>query len=199
MSASSALVPPRPAPTRRQIHPLLRQRYSPHAFRDEPVSPKATERVLEAARWAPSSFNEQPWRFLVADRFEQPGTHAAIVDVLAEGNQAWASKAPVLILTAAKTSFDRNGEENPHARHDVGLAMAQFTMQATAEGLGVHQMGGFDAEQAKRRFGLADDVDPVTVVALGRPAPRDEIPADLAEREEASRQRRPLEEIVLDG
>lgn len=186
----------KPAPARREIHPLLRERYSPHAFTDEPVPETVLERLLEAARWAPSSFNEQPWRFVVADRQRDPATHAAIVDVLAEGNQAWASEAPVLVLTVAKTTFDFNGEANPHARHDVGLAMAQLTFQATTEGIGVHQMGGFDAEAAREAFAIPEGFEPVTAVALGYPAGPEGLPEELAERAQAPRERLPLDEIV---
>jgi nitroreductase len=193
---TAELAHPKPAPTERSIHPLLVERYSPHAFTDEPVPEAVLERLLAAARWAPSSFNEQPWRFVVAHRERDPDTHAAIVDVLAEGNQAWASEAPVLVLTVTKQTFSFNGEPNAHARHDVGLAAAQLTVQATAEGIGVHQMAGFDAEAARQRFGIPESFEPVTAIALGYPAGPDELGDELAERASGPRERRPLDEIV---
>lgn len=199
MSAAVDLVPRKPAPADREIHHLLRERYSPHAFADEPVPEPVLERLLEAARWAPSSFNEQPWRFVVAERSRDPTTHEALVEVLAEGNRAWARDAPALALTAAKRTFDFNGEENAHARHDVGLAVAQLTLQATAEGLGVHQMAGFDAEAAREAFELPEGVDPVTVIAIGYPASPEALPDELAERETAPRERLALDEIAHRG
>lgn len=199
MSAAADLVHRKPAPADREIHSLLRARYSPHAFADEPIAEPVLERLLEAARWAPSSFNEQPWRFVVADRRRDSDTHQALVEVLAEGNQAWARDAPVLVLTAAETTFDFNGEENPHARHDVGLAVAQLTVQATAEGLGVHQMAGFDAEAAREAFALPEGVEPVTVIGIGYPGSPEQLPDELAEREQAPRERLPLDRTVHRG
>lgn len=178
------------------IHPLLAERYSPHAFQDRPVPEEALVRLLEAARWAPSSFNEQPWRFLVGRRSDGSGTWEQIFATLAEGNQAWAQHAPVLVLAAAKRTFAFNGEENPHAWHDVGLAMAQLTVQATREGLGVHQMAGFDGEQARERFGIPEDLEPVSVTAVGYPGDPSQLTEELRERAEGPSEREPLAEVA---
>jgi nitroreductase len=184
------------APTEREIHPLLAERYSPHAFADRDVPEEALGRLLEAARWAPSSFNEQPWRFLVGTRSTSPETREAILEILAEGNQAWAEEAPVLVLSATRKRFSFNDEPNAHARHDVGLAMAQLTVQATAEGLGVHQMAGFDADAARERFAIPEELEPVSVTAIGYPGDPGELDEQLRERATGPRQRDPVDEIV---
>lgn len=194
--ASADVASARQAPTERPIHPLLEQRYSPHAFADREVPEPVLERLLEAARWAPSSFNEQPWRFLVGRRVDEVDTRERILDVLAEGNQAWAEQAPVLVLAVTKRAFSFNDEPNAHARHDVGLAMAQLTLQATAEGLGVHQMAGFDEQAAREGFAIPEGFEPVSVTAIGYPGDPDELPEELAERATGPREREPLAELA---
>src|SRR5207237_4302235 len=130
------------------IHDLLRRRWSPRAFADRLVDPDKLRSLLEAARWAPSSFNEQPWAFVVATRDRQE-EFARVLGCLVEFNQTWAKSAAALMLTFARLTFDRNGQPNRHAYHEVGLAMANLTVQATAEGLAVHQMAGIVVEKAR--------------------------------------------------
>lgn len=179
------------------VHRILNGRYSPRAFSDRSVTDEELELVLEAARWAPSSMNEQPWRFLVTRR-DGPG-HAALLDTLNPSNQVWAQKAPVLILTMAHRMLSRNGKENFHAWHDIGLATAQFTAQATALGMGVHILGGFHNAAARTAFNIPGTLDLVSVLVLGFPGDADQLPVDLKERELRHSVRRPLGELVHYG
>jgi len=171
------------------LHELIRKRRSPAAFSAEPIPPEELESLLEAARWAASSYNEQPWRFVVADRSRDPEGFARVVSTLAPVNAAWAAGAPVLIAAAAKTGFSHNGKPNHHAHYDTGAAVAQLTLQATALGIGVHQMGGFDAGKARAALNIPEGFEPVVVLAVGYPA----------EGPSRPRQRRPLSELVFHG
>ncbi len=179
------------------IDPLLSERFSPRAFSDRPVTDLELELVLEAARWAPSSMNEQPWRFLVTRRGGEG--HADLLATLSASNAVWAHKAPVLILNLAHRYLARNGQENHHARHDLGAAIALLTVQATALGMGLHQLGGFQPEAARTAFAVPDQYDIVSVVALGFPGDPDTLPADLKERELRRSPRKPLSEVVSFG
>ena len=142
------------------IHDLLKHRWSPRAFADRAVEPDNLRSLLEAARWSPSSYNEQPWAFVVATR-DRPEEFARVLGCLVEFNQTWAKSAPVLMLTFAHLSFDRNGQPNRHAYHDVGLAVANLTLQATAERLAVHQMAGIVPDKVRATFGVPEGWDPV--------------------------------------
>ena len=188
----------KPAQTDLPLHDLLRRRWSPRAFADRSVASEALRTLIEAARWAPSAMNEQPWRFLVADR-DNRVEFERMLACLVPGNQRWAKHAPVLILTVAQTSFARNQKPNPHAWHDVGLAIATLTVQATALGLSVHQMGGIDRDAIRETYGIPDGFEPVTAVAIGYPGEPDTLEDDLAERERAPRSRKPQAEIAFAG
>jgi nitroreductase len=170
------------------IHELLQRRYSPKEFVDRSVSKEAIRTLVEAARWAPSCFNEQPWRFIVATQ-DQPAELEKLLGCLAPTNQSWAKSAPVLMLSVAKLTFTRNDKPNRHAYHDVGLAVSQLVLQASALDLFVHQMAGFDADKARRTYGMPADFDPVAAIAIGY---SDESP-------KASRSRRPHDEIAFSG
>jgi nitroreductase len=170
------------------VHELIRQRRSPRVFQDRAVPREILVSLFEAARWAASSFNEQPWRFLVTTR-EDPEEHARLLDCLSPKNQEWARYAPVLMLSVASTRFARNDRPNRHAFHDVGLAVSQLTLQATSLGLAVHQMAGFDADRSRAAYAIPEGFDPVAAIALGYPA--EEPPKD--------RSRRPLEDLVFRG
>lgn len=179
------------------LHPVLNERYSPRSFSDRPVTDPELELVLEAARWAPSSMNEQPWRFLVT---RQGGEgHTELLSALNHSNRVWADKAPVLILTMVHRTLARNGQENFHARHDLGFAVAQLTAQATALGMGLHQLGGFQAPVARAAFSVPDEFDLVSVLALGFPGEVDRLPMELREREARKTPRRSLIELVSYG
>ncbi len=184
--------------TQPAIHDLLRRRWSPRAFSARPVEPEKLRSLLEAARWAPSSYNEQPWNFLVVRR-DNPQEFERMVSVLADSNALWASQAPVLVLSVAKTYFERNREPNRHAFHDVGLAVGNLSIQATALGLYVHQMAGFDAEKARKLFAIPEGYQPVTMIAVGYLSQPDGLPDPPRERENAPRRRKPLEDFVFTG
>jgi nitroreductase len=188
----------KPAETETPIHELIGRRWSPRAFSDQPVEPNKLRSVLEAARWAASSRNEQPWAFVIATR-DDPKNFQALVDVLMSANQAWAQNAPVLILTLAHTQWTKEGTPNRVALHDLGLAVSNLVIQATALGLSTHQMGGFDVEAARKRFQVPAGWEPLSVVALGYPGDVDTLPEGLREREMSQRQRKPLEEFVFSG
>ncbi len=180
------------------IRVLLRRRRSGFAFSERRVEPEEVRGVLEAARWAPSSYNEQPWSFLVATADESE-EYERMAGCLAEGNRRWACRAPVLLLSVARTRFSKNGRENRHALHDVGLATGNLILQATALGLSAHAMGGFDRGRARELYGIPEDHEPVAVIALGYPGDTESLPGDLRERETAPRARRPLAEFVYAG
>lgn len=138
------------AETQYTVHELIRGRWSPRAFSNRTVERDKLLSLLEAARWAASSYNEQPWSLIVATQ-DQPSEYARLLSCLVEFNQSWAQSAPVLMLSVAKLHFDRNGKENRHAFHDVGAAASNLATQAIALDLFVHQMAGFDAQKARRR------------------------------------------------
>jgi nitroreductase len=188
----------KPAPVRFPIHPLLARRWSPRALDpDRPVETETVLGILEAARWAPSSGNEQPWRFLLFDS-RDPGALEAARSCLVEGN-AWARKAPVLLLSVASETYTRNGKPNSLARHDVGLATENLLLQATESGLAVHPMAGFDSEKARQLFQIPEGHAPLAMIALGYPGSIENLPEELLKRETAPRSRKALEEWVFAG
>ena len=179
------------------VHPLLSQRWSPRGFDTQHVvTEDALTALLEAARWAPSANNSQPWRFLVARRGDRD--FATLVELLAAGNQTWAQHSSALVLVAAET-VDAAGAARSHALYDTGQAVAQLVAQAQAEGLSTHQMGGFDAVGAAQRFAFSTGLTPVVVVAVGQHDPAAVLPEALAARETAPRTRLPLDELVLNA
>lgn len=184
------------------VHDLIKRRWSPVQFLDKPVGVDQLASLFEAARWAASCFGEQPWRFVLGVQ-EADGplgeTWEKLLSTLVEANQAWARHAPVLGLSVAKVKFERNGKPNRHAWHDVGLAMSQLTLQATAMELCVHQMGGFNSAQARATFGLPEDAEPVAAFAIGYHGPNPQLPDDVRQRDEGPRQRRPLSDLVFTG
>ena len=188
----------KPADTRYPIHEHIAARWSPLAFARRPVETGKLHRIFEAARWAPSSFNEQPWGFIVGTR-ENEEAHRAIADCLVEGNRVWAEAAPVLMISVAKLTLDRNGKPNRHAYHDLGQAVAMMLVQATELGLVTHQMGGFDQDKARATLGIPDNYDPVAGIALGYPGDAEKLPPELQKREYAPRQRKGFEEFVWLG
>ncbi|MGE0789551.1 MAG: nitroreductase family protein [Sandaracinaceae bacterium] len=179
------------------LHDLLRTRRSPIAFSDREVTLAELTVLLEAARWAPSCFNGQPWRFLVARRADAD-EFGRMLSCLNDRNQRWARAASVLMITATAETF-ADGRPNRHARHDVGLAVAQLTVQANALGIGVHQMAGFSSDRARELYAIPDGFDPVTAVAIGYPGDPATLEDDLRERAQKPRTRRPLSEIAFEG
>jgi nitroreductase len=180
------------------IHELLQKRWSPRAFADTPVEPDKLKRLLEAARWAPSSFNGQPWAFVIATR-DRPEDFARVLGCLIEFNQSWAKAAPVLMITAAQLNFEHNQQPNRHAFHDVGQAIANLTFQATWEGLFVHQMAGILPDVAKKTLGIPDGWDAVTGVAIGYLGDPAALPEKLRERESTPSPRKPMSQFAFAG
>ena len=190
----------RTAPADHPISPLLANRYSPYVFDpDRSVSSTDLASVFEAARWTMSCYNEQPWRYIVGARDRNAAVWEQVLSVLVEGNQAWARHAPVLALGVTARYFERNGMPNPAARHDLGAASANLTVEASARGLHVHQMLGIEPEKASEVFELPDSLEPVTGIAIGYLGDAAAAPAALAERDARPRERRPLGELVIRG
>ncbi|MGR8919662.1 MAG: nitroreductase family protein [Gammaproteobacteria bacterium] len=181
-----------------EILPQLRERWSPRAFADREVSTQALEQLLEAARWAPSCYNDQPWFFVVGRR-GHGDAYARLLETLIEYNQSWAATAPVLLLGLAREAFARNGKPNEHAWYDLGQAMGGLLAQATALSLSVHQMAGFDRAAAARTVGAPDGYSAVVAAAIGYLGTPDRLPADMTENDPAARERRPLAEFAFEG
>ena len=188
----------KPAETKYPIEEILKRRWSPRAFSDRPVEPEKLQSLFEAARWAPSCFNEQPWAFIVATK-SQPQEHANLLACLVEGNQKWAIDAPVLMVSVAKLNFDKTGKPNRHAFHDVGLAMGNMLVQATALGLFVHQMGGFSPEKVRAIYGVPEGFEPVAAIAIGYGLAADELPEAFREFALGARSRKPVSGFVFEG
>ena len=184
------------AETQAPIHDLIRRRWSPRAFSEQPVEPDKLLSLFEAARWAASASNEQPWAFLVATK-QDSKNYAAILDVLVEFNRSWANKAPVLILTFAHTQFEKDGRPNRHAFYDLGQAAANLALQATAVGLMAHQMAGFEVEAARNNFNVPAGWEPVSAIAVGYTGDLDSLTENLRQRETAQRHRKPLESFIF--
>ena len=184
------------ADTHYPIHELLEKRWSPRAFSEKPVTAEVLGSLLEAARWAASCYNEQPWRFIVA-RKEEPDAYDTMLGCLVEGNQAWAVQAPVLMLAIAKKTFTLNGKPNVHARHDLGLATAGMMLQAGALDLYMHAMGGILPEKAAEIYQVPDDFEVCTGLALGYLGDPDSLAEPMKTGELEARVRKPLTEIVF--
>ena len=177
------------------LHPLLAERWSPRAFDPaHQLSDSQLTALLEAARWAPSASNTQPWRFAVTLRGSDE--HAAVLAALAPGNQVWAHAATALVVAAAQTTGP-DGAHRPWAEYDTGQAVAHLTVQAHAEGLAVHQLGGFDRARVADVLDASDDVVPLVVLALGRRDETVQLAEPFAARETAPRERLPREALLI--
>lgn len=170
------------------IHPLLKKRYSPRAFSEQTITPEQLELLFEAARWAPSARNEQPWRFIFATK-ENNESYQQMLHILSEWNQQWAQSAPVLMLALAKKQFTYKNLDNNHAWYDLGQAVAHLTFQATALGLFLHQMGGFSKHDASQWLGIPEGYEPVTMIALGYKGELERIPESYRADETKTRER----------
>lgn len=180
------------------VHAPLAARWSPVGFAPRPVADADLTALFEAARWAASGYNEQPWRFLAARR-QDADAFAAVLDCLVEANRTWARNASALVLALASTRFRRNGQPNAKALLDLGLALGNLSIEATARGLHVHPMGGILPDLARERFGVPDGVDVVVGLAMGvLAADADKSEADRV-RDAAPRERLPLAELVFAG
>ena len=178
------------------IESLLSRRWSPYSFADKDVAAEDLLGILEAARWAASSYNEQPWRYIVARRSDSEAFEK-MVSCLLEGNQSWARQAPVLLIGVAALNFSRNGKPNKAAIHDMGLAAGNICIEATARGLCVHQMIGIIPERVRELYGVPENAEPLTALAIGYLGDGSNLPPDIQERDRGPRTRRPISEFVF--
>jgi nitroreductase len=178
------------------IHELIARRWSPYAFADRPVPVEDLRSLFEAARWAASSYNEQPWRYIVATK-ENPAEFERLLSCLVEGNQPWAKGAPVLALGCAVLKFAATNQPNAVALHDLGQASAALSVEATARGLFVHQMAGILPDRARELYQIPADAQPFTGVAIGYLGNPDALPEAYRKRDLSPRQRKPLVEFVF--
>jgi len=181
------------------ILPQLTQRRSPRAYTSQPVSAEVLQQLFAAAGSAASCFGEQPWRFIVGSQESSPEAFQKILGTLAEFNQAWVKKAPVLALALAKTTFSHDSNPNAWAKHDVGQAVATLAVQAVELGVQIHQMAGFSQEAARAAFQVPADYELVSIFTIGYPGEVEALPEALQQRELAPRVRKPLGEIMFEG
>ena len=187
----------REAKTRFEVHELIRRRWSPYALDpDRSINAAELESLFEAAAWAASSFNEQPWRFIVA-RKEQSGEFSRMLACLMEANQVWARNASALVLGLTRDAFTRNGKPNRVALHDLGLAAGSLTLEATYRGMVVHQMAGIEAQKIVETYGVPAGFTPQTAIAIGYPADPSILPEELRGRDTGERTRKELGEFVF--
>jgi nitroreductase len=188
----------KPATVDHPVHDLIRNRWSPRAFSNQSVPERVLSSLFEAARWAPSCFNEQPWDFIIANK-DDSDAFSKMLGCLTERNQAWAKEAGVLIIAVAKIDFDHNGAPNRHAYYDTGQAVAGLTVQATALGIQLHQMAGFNPDQARKIYAIPRGHEPLTAIALGYPGDPEALPDQLRKMELADRKRKSISQFVFSG
>ena len=189
---------PKQATPAHPIHELIARRWSPYAFADRPVSIDDLRSLFEAARWAASSYNEQPWSYIVATRQDAP-EFERLLSCLVEGNQVWAKAAPVLAIGCTSLRFRLNGQANAAAVHDLGLASATLTLEATARGIYVHQMIGIVPARVSQLYAVPEGVQPTTGLAIGYVSDAGKSPDNLRQRDLAPRTRKPVSEFVFAG
>ena len=190
----------KPAITQVSIADLIAKRWSPRAFdASKPVSQAQIFALLEAARWAPSCFGDQPWRFLVWNKDADAEAWHNAFDCLAPSNQIWVKAAPILMLTCANTLFGHDQSPNRWAQHDTGAAAENLCLQASHMGLAAHQMGGFNADLAREKYAIPAQFTPMAFVCVGYAGDPNQLPDELKQRELAERKRKPLGEIFFDG
>src|SRR5664279_322463 len=187
-----------PAKSEHPVHTLIQNRWSPRAFSEKPISDQALRSLFEAARWAPSSSNEQPWAFIVATKDETEG-YAKILSTLVEFNQSWAKYAPLIGIAVSEMEFARNQHPNRNAFYDTGAAMAYLTTEATARELFVHQMAGFDPQKAIEVLQIPKGWEPIAAFVIGFVGDDNSLPDGLRDRELAARSRKPLSDFVMSG
>jgi nitroreductase len=188
----------KPAATGRPVHELIRARWSPRAFADRPVAADSILVVLEAGRWAASSNNAQPWRWIIATKDDAEG-HATALACFTPRNQRWTRHAPVLMFVCARRTFEANGNPNAHAWYDAGAAAAQMSLQATALSLVIHQAAGIERDKVRAAYAVPEEFDICTGMALGYQGDPDSLPDELPNREREPRTRKPLAELVFAG
>jgi len=188
----------RPAPSGEPIHDIVSHRWSPRSFDNRSVEPEKLRSLFEAARWSASSYNAQPWFYIVATK-DDPKTYNNILQSFVEFNQSWAKGAPVLALSVARLKFEHNGEINRHAFHDIGQASATLALQATALGLQVHQMAGILPDKAREFFKIPEGYEAVAGIALGYAGEPESLPDHFQKLEQAPRERKAVASFVFGG
>ncbi|MFA6978271.1 MAG: nitroreductase family protein [Ignavibacteriaceae bacterium] len=179
-----------------EILNLIKKRWSPREFDPtKKISPAQISLLFEAARWAPSAFNEQPWNFIIVTK-DNPEQFEKILNLLMDGNRTWAANASALILTVASLRASHNGDENFHALYDLGASVTNLSLQAVEQNIYIHQMGGFYHDKARKTFQLNEDYAPVSVLALGY-LPETKSFKENKERILAKRKRKSLNEFVF--
>lgn len=186
------------SPEHFMLNPLIEKRRSTVSFSAKPVEGQKIHLLFEAARWAPSSYNEQPWRFIYGVKDDE-NSYQKLFDCLMEGNKEWVKNAPLIILSIAKQDFTLNGNPNFYARHDVGLASENLMIQAVQMGLMVHPMGGFDKKKAVADLSIPEGFEPVAMIAVGYPGDVNDLSDDLRKREQGERVRKAQNEFVFRG
>ena len=186
--------------TNAEIHELIAARWSWRAYDpDKLLDHEQITSLIEAARWAPSCFGDQPWRFIIFDKAANKDAWEQAYDCLAEGNQGWAVNAPLLLLACADSLMSKNGKPNRWGQYDTGAASENLCLQATALGLMAHQMGGFDKDKAREVFKIPEQFTPMAMIAIGYQLEESVIPEDMKEREYSERARNPVEKNFFSG
>ena len=185
------------AVTKYPVLDIIKDRWSPRSFSDKEIAEKDLNTILEAATWAFSAMNEQPWRYIVAHKgtplFEK------LFDALLPGNRPWNKQSAALVLSLQKTTYSANGSENTTAMHDVGAANILLTLQANSMGIYTHPMGGFDKAKITTSLNLGEDTVPVVMIALGYPDDAEKLEEPFRTREKAVRTRKDLSEVLLNS
>ena len=186
------------AKTKHQIADLIVRRWSPYAFMDKPIEKEKISQLFEAARWAPSAFNEQPWRFIAADK-RDPKNFDKMLSCLVDANQAWAKNSALLLILVVSKNSSYNNEPNRWAAHDCGLALENLLLEAVDLSLAAHPMGGFSPDKVRELYDVPQDFEPLVAIAVGYHAGEETISDELKERELSERERKALSETIFAG
>jgi nitroreductase len=190
----------KPAITQTPINDIIANRWSPRAYdAGKKVTQTQIIALLEAARWAPSCFGDQPWRFIVWDKNQDAQAWQQAFDCIVPSNQTWAKDAPVLVLICADTLFSHNQTPNKWAQYDTGAAAVSLCLQATSMGLVTHQMGGFNGDKTREAFSIPAQYNPISMLAVGYEGDPNNLPDDLKARELAERKRKPIGELFFNS
>lgn len=188
--------PNKETPINHPIEEILQKRWSPNGFSSEKIDQETINSLFEAARWAPSAFNEQPWRYIYATQ-DSPEQFEKISKLLMDGN-SWAKNAFILVLICAHKKLAYNNKDNSHYKYDTGAATQNINIQAASLGLVTHEMAGFFTDKAIETYKLPEEIEPIAMMAIGKYDPSN-LSDDLKQRESKPRTRNPIEEFVFKG
>ncbi len=191
------MYPEKHTPNNHEINELIKKRWSPMAFSNQKIDEAKIMSLFEAARWAPSSFNGQPWHFIYATQ-DQPNEFEKITSLLAEGN-SWAKNAYIVALICASKNFEYKNKPNRHYAYDTGAAAQNLNLQAASMGLVTHEMAGFDVDGAPEVLNIPENVEPMAMIAIGHPGKVEELSDDLKERQKSERERKDISEFIHKG